>query len=54
MVQIFEEVDSMKLAGILNGDIVIAQKTTLARDGEIIVAMIDDEATVKTFFRDKG
>lgn len=46
--------DSMKLAGIMNGDIVIAQKTTLARDGEIIVAMIDDEATVKTFFRDKG
>ena len=46
--------DSMKLAGILNGDIVIAQKTTLARDGEIIVAMIDDEATVKNLLPRQG
>ena len=45
--------DSMKMAGILNGDIVIARQTSTVHDGEIAVALIEDEATVKTFYHDK-
>ncbi|MBE6822653.1 transcriptional repressor LexA [Caproiciproducens sp. LBM24188] len=44
--------DSMKDAGILNGDIVIAVKTPTALDGEIVVAMIEEEATVKRLYRE--
>lgn len=43
----------MRMIGIMNGDIVIAQQTSTARDGDIVVAMIEDEATVKTFYREK-
>lgn len=39
--------DSMINAGILNGDIVIVEKTNYADDGQIVVALIEDEATVK-------
>lgn len=39
--------DSMEGAGILEGDYVIVQKTESARNGEIVVALIDGEATVK-------
>ena len=46
--------ESMKMAGILNGDIVIARQTSTASDGEIVVAMIENEATVKTFYREPG
>ena len=45
--------DSMINAGILNGDIVIVEKTPQAENGEIVVAMIEDEATVKRFYREK-
>lgn len=45
--------ESMKNAGILNGDIVVALKTPAANDGEIVVALIEDEATVKRFFLEK-
>ncbi len=45
--------ESMKDAGILNGDIVVALKTPTARDGEIVVALIEDEATVKRLYREK-
>ncbi len=38
---------SMMNAGILDGDIVYAEKTSAADDGDIVVALIDDEATVK-------
>ena len=41
-------------AGILDGDIVIVERTPVAENGEIIVALIDDEATVKTFYKEKG
>ncbi len=44
---------SMRDAGILDGDYVVAEQTPAAEDGDIIVAMIDDEATVKRFFREK-
>ena len=44
---------SMKNAGILDGDYVIAEKTPSAENGDIVVALIDDEATVKRFFKEK-
>ncbi len=44
--------DSMKNAGILNGDIVIVQKQNTSNQGEIIVAIIGDEATVKRYFKE--
>lgn len=44
---------SMKNAGILDGDYVVAERTPTAEDGDIVVAMIEDEATVKRFFREK-
>ena len=46
--------ESMIEAGILDGDIIIAEQTCYAENGEIVVAMIDDEATVKRFFREDG
>ena len=46
--------ESMIEAGILDGDIVIAEKTTTATNGEMIVALVDDEATVKTFYKENG
>lgn len=41
--------DSMVNASILDGDIVFVAKQTTADDGDIVVALLDDEATVKTF-----
>ena len=46
--------DSMINAGILNGDVVIVRKTPTAENGEIVVALIGDEATVKRLYREKG
>lgn len=46
--------ESMIGVGILPDDIIIARRTPVASDGEIIVAMIDDSATVKRFFREDG
>src|SRR5215204_3845825 len=45
--------DSMKDAGILEGDYVVVQQSDSARNGEIVVALIEDEATVKRYFREK-
>ena len=45
---------SMKNAGILDGDYVIAEKVPTAEDGEIVVALIGDEATVKRLYREKN
>ena len=44
---------SMVEAGILDGDIVVVERTPVADDGDIVVALIGDEATVKTFYREK-
>ncbi len=45
--------DSMELAGILDGDLVAVRRQQSAEEGQIVVAMIDDEATVKRLrFRD--
>ena len=46
--------ESMLWAGILDGDIVICEKTPYASNGEIVVAMIEDEATVKRFYKENG
>ena len=43
---------SMIEAGILDGDIVIVRHQSVAENGEIVVALIDDCATVKTFYRE--
>jgi repressor LexA len=45
--------DSMRDAGILEGDLVLVRRDPSPRDGEIVVAMIGDETTVKRFFREK-
>ena len=44
--------DSMKDAGIFEGDILIVRQQEVAENGEIVVAMIDDEATVKRYFKE--
>ena len=44
--------DSMVNAGILEGDHVIVRKQDTAKNGEIVVALVGDEATVKRFFRE--
>lgn len=46
--------ESMINAGIMDGDIVIVDRREYAENGEIVVAMIDDSATVKTFYREEG
>ena len=46
--------ESMMNAGILDGDLVVVKQQETARNGEIVVALLDDEATVKRFFREKG
>ena len=45
--------ESMKNAGIIEGDYVVVHPSETADDGEIVVALIGDEATVKRFFREK-
>jgi repressor LexA len=44
--------DSMKDAGILEGDLVVVKPQDTASDGEIVVALIGEEATVKRFYRE--
>lgn len=46
--------DSMINAGIYDGDIVIVEQCPVADNGEIVVALIDEEATVKRFYKEKG
>jgi len=46
--------ESMLGAGILPGDIVIVRKDAAAANGDIVVALVDDEATVKRFRRGTG
>lgn len=46
--------DSMINAGILDGDIVVVEQTPVADNGEIVVALIGDEATVKRFYKENG
>ncbi len=46
--------DSMIKCGILSGDIIIAEKTPVADNGDIVVALLEDEATVKRFYKENG
>ena len=46
--------DSMINAGIFNGDKIIVSKQATAENGEIVVAMVEDSATVKRFYKEKG
>ena len=45
--------ESMIDAGILDGDQVLIEPASSAEEGEIILALIEDEATIKTFYRDE-
>ena len=45
--------ESMIGAGILDGDLIIVRQQNVARNGEIVVALIGDEATVKRFYKEK-
>jgi repressor LexA len=45
--------DSMRDAGILEGDYVVVRQADDAANGEIVVALLEDEATVKRFYREK-
>ena len=46
--------DSMINAGIFDGDKIIVKKQNTANNGDIVVAMLEDEATVKRFFKENG
>jgi len=46
--------ESMIDAGIMNGDIVVVKKENYAQNGDIVVALVDDEATVKRFYKENG
>ena len=46
--------DSMINAHIQDGDIIVVRQTPVAENGDIVVAMIDDEATVKRFYKENG
>lgn len=46
--------DSMVEAAILDGDIIVAWQTPVAENGEIVVALVGEEATVKTFYKEEG
>ena len=45
--------ESMIEAGILDGDYILVKRQNSARNGQIVVALIEDEATVKTFYKEK-
>lgn len=46
--------DSMINAGILDGDQVLVESRATARNGEMVVALVEDSATVKTFYKENG
>lgn len=46
--------ESMIEAGIFDGDYIVARRTPAAENGDIVVALIEDEATVKTFYKENG
>lgn len=46
--------DSMINAGILDGDYILVRQQNTAENGDMVVALIDEEATVKTFYKEKG
>ena len=46
--------ESMINAGIFSGDQIFVERTNVARNGDMVVALVDDSATVKTFYKEQG
>ncbi len=46
--------ESMINAGIFDGDQILVQQQSTAKNGDMVVALVDDSATVKTFYKEKG
>ena len=46
--------ESMINAGIFDGDQILVEKCSTARNGDMVVALVDDSATVKTFYKEDG
>ena len=46
--------ESMINAGIFDGDQILVEKCSTARNGDMVVALVDDSATVKTFYKEAG
>ena len=46
--------ESMINAGIFDGDNVLVQKQSTASNGDMVVALVEDSATVKTFYKEDG
>lgn len=46
--------ESMINAGIFDGDLILVRQQSTARNGDIVVALIEDSATVKTFYKEEG
>ena len=46
--------ESMINAGILDGDMVLVEETSTAFNGDMVVALVEDGATVKTFYKEEG
>ncbi len=46
--------DSMINVGIFSGDHIFVERTNVARNGDTVVALVDDSATVKTFYKENG
>ena len=46
--------ESMIEAGILDGDIIMVEHTASVSNGDMVVALVDDSATVKTFYKENG
>lgn len=46
--------ESMINAGIFDGDKIIVQQTVTAKNGDIVVALVEDSATVKTYYKEEG
>ena len=46
--------ESMINAGILDGDFVLVEQSAVADNGDIVVALLEDSATVKRFYKEEG
>ena len=46
--------ESMINAGILDGDQILVKRQSTAKNGDMVVALVDDSATVKTFYKENG
>ncbi|MEP6934484.1 MAG: transcriptional repressor LexA [Nitrospirota bacterium] len=46
--------ESMRDEGILSGDVVVVQKQSTARNGQTVIALLNGDATIKTYYRNNG